>query len=324
MSEATTPARGAELAPLIVILGPTASGKSALGVALAEKFGGEVLACDSTQVYRGFDIGTAKPSAAERDRAVHHLLDMVEPDELFTAGEYRKRTIDVLDVVHKRGHVPILTAGTGLYLRALLEGLADTPLRSEELRARLLRRASRNRPGYLHRVLTRMDAEAAARIAPQDTPKLVRAIEISVLAGEPISDVHRRGRQRLENFRPIKVGLNPPRTSLYERIDRRTLEMIDRGWLDEVRGLMARRMPADSKPFSFIGYAELRAHLENKRALPEVIAAIQQATRRYAKRQVTWFRKETDVRWFEGFGDNTGIAEGIFEHVREQMTQTTA
>jgi tRNA dimethylallyltransferase len=169
-----------------------------------------------------------------------------------------------------------------------------------------------------------MDAEAAARIAPQDTPKLVRAIEISVLAGEPISEVHRRGRQRLENFRPIKVGLNPPRTSLYERIDRRTFEMIDRGWLDEVRGLTARRMPPDAKPFSFIGYAELRDHLESEREMPEVIAAIQQATRRYAKRQVTWFRKETDVRWFEGFGDNTGIAEGIFEHVREQMTQTAA
>ncbi len=173
-------------------------------MALAEKFRGEVIACDSTQVYRGFDIGTAKPAAAERERAVHHLLDLLEPRELFTAGEYRRRAIDVLDVVHKRGHVPIFTAGTGLYLRALLEGLADTPLRSEELRARLQRRASRNRPGYLHRVLARMDAEAAARIAPQDTPKLVRAIEMCMLSGEPMSEVFRTRATAFEKFSPDK------------------------------------------------------------------------------------------------------------------------
>jgi tRNA dimethylallyltransferase len=324
MAEASAPTFDPAVAPLPVILGPTASGKSALAVVLAEKFGGEILACDSTQVYRGFDIGTAKPSQGELARATHHLLDLLGPEQLFTAGEYRKYAIDALDVVRRRGHVPILTAGTGLYLRALLEGLADVPLRSEELRQRLMRRAGKNRPGYLHRVLARMDAQAAARIAPQDTPKLVRAIEVCVLAGQPITEVFRKGRQQLEGFRPIKVGLNPPRTSLYERIDRRVLEMIDRGWLDEVKRLMNAGMPRDAKPFSFIGYAELREHLEGKRSLDSAVAAIQQATRRYAKRQVTWFRKEQDVRWFEGFGDDPEITKAILDYVREQMPPQAA
>ncbi|MGH9593684.1 MAG: tRNA (adenosine(37)-N6)-dimethylallyltransferase MiaA, partial [Bryobacteraceae bacterium] len=290
------------LAPLIALVGPTGSGKSALGVKLAKRFAGEVLACDSTQVYRGFDIGTAKPTAAERALAPHHLLDFLDPEETFTAGGYRLRAIAVLEDLRNWGRLPILTAGTGLYLRALLEGLADAPMRSEELRARLMRRAECNRPGYLHRLLARMDPIAAARIALQDTPKLVRAIEVSVLAGKPITEVHRAGAKSLEGFRAIKIGLNPQRTALYERIERRTLDMVDRGWVAEIRALLARGVPPAAKPFSFIGYPQLRAHLEGGMELPAAIAAIQQATSRYAKRQVTWFRKEPGVRWIEGFG----------------------
>jgi tRNA dimethylallyltransferase len=307
------------LTPLVIIIGPTASGKSALGVWLAGRLGGEVVSCDSTQVYRGFDIGTAKPTAAERRSVPHHLIDLLEAHEVFTAGDYRRHATGVLADLKERGKLPVLVAGTGLYLRALLEGLSDAPLRSEELRKRLMTRADRRRPGHLHRLLKKMDPGAAAKIAPQDTPKLIRAIEVCVLAGKPLSEVHRSGRQRLEGVRPLKIGLMPDRNALYERIERRTAEMIERGWRDEVRGLACKGIAETAKPFSFIGYKELRANLEGKLELPKAVAAIQQATRRYAKRQLTWFRKERDVRWFEGFGDDANVMQAVLQHLQEEL-----
>lgn len=314
----------AQPAPLVAIVGPTASGKSSLGVWLAERIGGEIVVCDSTQVYRGFDVGTAKATPVERQRVPQHLLDILNPEEVFTAGEYRHRAIAVLEDLRHRGRVPVLTVGTGLYLRALLEGLSDAPLRSEELRARLQRRAARNKPGYLHRLLTKRDPEAASRIAPADTPKLIRAIEVSVLAGKPISELHRSGRKKLEGFRPVKIGLNPPRTALYERIERRTHEMVESGWIAEVRSLVDRGIPLAAKPFSFIGYREIRDHLQGSRGLPETIAAIQQATRRYAKRQLTWFRKESGVHWLEGFGDDPAIADAALRQIQPEIASATA
>jgi|HubBroStandDraft_6_1064221.scaffolds.fasta_scaffold160767_2 tRNA dimethylallyltransferase len=298
-----------QLAPLVAILGPTASGKSTLGVRLAERFGGEVLACDSTQVYRGFDIGTAKPSASERRSVPHHLLDLVEPSEIFTAGEYRRRSEIVLADLRTRARLPILTVGTGLYLRALLEGLADAPERSAELRARLEARWANRGPAYLHRILARFDPEAARRIPPGDRQKLVRAIEICVLAGKPVTEVHRAGRDPLVGFAPIRIGLAPPRAALYQRIERRTNEMLAEGWLEEVSELIRRGVSGGTKPFEFIGYRSLRDHLEGRTSLADATAAIVQATRRYAKRQATWFRREPDVTWLAGFGDELAIAE---------------
>jgi tRNA dimethylallyltransferase len=294
-------------APLVAILGPTASGKSMLGVALAQRFGGEILACDSTQVYRGFDIGTAKPTLAERRGVAHHLLDLGEPSELFTAGEYRRRAEIVLADLRARERLPILTVGTGLYLRALLEGLADAPERSAELRARLEARAASRGAGYLHRVLARLDPDAARRIAARDRQKVVRAIEICVLAGKTVTEVHRAGRDPLAGFAPIRIGLAPPRAALYARIAQRTEEMLARGWVDEVAELMRRGVSAQSKPFEFIGYRALREHLEGRGSLTEATGAIVQATRRYAKRQLTWFRREPEVAWLAGFGDNPEI-----------------
>ena len=246
---------------LIVILGPTASGKSALGISLAERLGGEILVCDSTQVYRHFDIGTAKVPAAEQRGIPHHLVDLVEPHEVFTAGEYRRRALDVLEDVRRRGKLPIITAGTGLYLRALLEGLADAPERSEELRERLRKKAKQYGPGYLHRVLARMDKEAASKIAPRDTQKIIRAIEIRKLAGKPVGEIHRGGRTGLEGYDVTKIGLAPQREALYARINARVETMVAAGWLEEVRGLIARGVPAAAKPFQFIGYSDLsRVH----------------------------------------------------------------
>jgi tRNA dimethylallyltransferase len=294
--------------PLIAIVGPTASGKSSLGALLARKFGGEVLACDSTQVYRGFDIGTAKLSLEEREGIPHHLLDLVDPSFAFTAGEYRVRAIAVLEDLGQRSRLPILTVGTGLYLRALLEGLSDAPARSEELRARLEAGADAHSLQYLHRVLRRLDPEAATRIGSRDRPKMIRAIEVCLLTGRPLTEVHQAGRARLEGYTPIKIGLQPPRAALYDRIGQRVRTMLDRGWLEEVAGLIRSGISQDAKPFDFIGYSELRAHLEGTVTLAAATKAISQATRRYAKRQLTWFRKEPLVQWLPGFGDDPAIA----------------
>ncbi|HXQ26514.1 MAG TPA: tRNA (adenosine(37)-N6)-dimethylallyltransferase MiaA [Candidatus Acidoferrales bacterium] len=303
-------------ARLVVILGPTASGKSALGITLAERLAGEILVCDSTQVYRHFDIGTAKVPPSEQRGIPHHLVDLVEPQELFTAGEYRRRALEVLANLRGKAKLPIITAGTGLYLRALLEGLADAPERSEELRERLRQKAKLHGPVYLHRLLARTDKEAAARIAPRDTQKIIRAIEIRTLAGKSVGDVHRSGREGLSGYDVKKIGLSPPRGALYARIDARFDSMIAAGWMEEIRKLVDSGVAANAKPFQFIGYSELRACLEGGRGTTEAIKQIQQATRRFAKRQITWFRKEPDMHWLSGFGDDPAVEEAALRIAR--------
>jgi len=313
-------------ARLIVILGPTASGKSALAIELAKRLNGEILVCDSTQVYRHFDIGTAKVAPRDQQNIPHHLVDLVEPDEVFTAGDYRRHAILSLDDLRRRSKLPILAAGTGLYLRALLEGLADAPTRSEELRDRLRRSAKQRGPVHLHKILARLDPASAARIAPRDTQKIIRAIEMRILAGKPVAEIFSAGRSdspdderrgvrsnALEGYAITKIGLAPPRPALYVRIDARVNEMLAAGWLDEVRALVSSEVrdkarenvaiAPDSKPFQFIGYSDVRAHLEGRIPLAAAVANIQQSTRRFAKRQLTWFRREPDVHWLASFGD---------------------
>jgi tRNA dimethylallyltransferase len=306
------------LLPLLAIVGPTASGKSALGVRLAEQLGGEVVACDSTQLYRGFDVGTAKPSISDRLGVLHHLIDVLGPQDDATAGGYRQFALQILEDLRKRKRLPVFTVGTGLYLRALLEGLADVPQRSEELRERLRATVEEHPQGYLHRVLSRLDPQAARKIAPADKQKLIRAVEVCLLARKPISEVHRAGRIPLEGWRVLKIGLLPPREKLNERIHARTDAMLARGWMREVQALLESGLREDSKPFDFIGYRELRDVLRGEMTLEEARTAIQQATRRYAKRQLTWFRKEQDVRWFSGFGDDAGVQAGVLEWLQTE------
>lgn len=301
-------AEPAENAHLGVVLGPTASGKSTLGIELASRLCGEVLVCDSTQVFRHFDIGTAKVPPAEQRGIPHHLTDLVEPSEVFTAGEYRRRALAALGDVSARGKLPILTAGTGLYLRALLEGLADAPERSEELRDRLRKTASLHGPTQLHRILGRLDSATASRIAPRDTQKVIRAIEICLLARKSVGEVHNSGREALQGYKITKIGLRPDRKALYARIEERTRAMIDAGWIEEVRALCGTVDP-NAKGFQFIGYSDLTEHLAGKVSLEEATRRIQQATRRFAKRQITWFRRESDVHWLEGFGDERAVVE---------------
>jgi tRNA dimethylallyltransferase len=302
---------------LVVVLGPTASGKSGLALRLAEELGGEILVCDSTQVYRHFDIGTAKVRPAEQNGIPHHLVDLVEPDEVFTAGEYQRQALEALEEVKKRGKLPILTAGTGLYLRALLEGLSEAPQRSEELRARLRASAERHGAEYLHRLLRRLDPAAASRIAARDTQKIIRAIEMRLLGGKPVGEIHGAGRNPLEGYKVTKIGLNPPREALYARINARTVQMLHAGWVQEVRNLMAMGLPPTAKPFQFIGYSELRRHIEGEVSEQSATEKIQQTTRQFAKRQLTWFRRENNVGWLVGFGDDPAIVSAALSACRE-------
>ncbi len=305
--------------PLVAIVGPTGAGKSALGIAVAGSFGGEVVCCDSTQVYRRFDIGTAKVPPAEQQEIPHHLLDLLDADEVFTAGDYRRRAIDVLKDLRRREKLPVFTVGTGLYLRALLEGLSDAPTRSDELRERLRGVADARGHAHLHRILARLDPAAAARIASRDLAKIIRALEVRLLTGTPITELHRAGRPPLEGYSAIKIGLAPPRPALFQRIERRVDAMLAAGWLEEVQRLVERGVPSGAKPFQFIGYSELRTHLAGVITRDAAVSAIRQATRRYAKRQLTWFRKEQGVRWFEGFGDDPKIEAVVVEYLAEQL-----
>jgi tRNA dimethylallyltransferase len=302
--------------PLVVILGPTASGKTALSLALAERFAGEIVSCDSVAIYRDLVIGTAKPTPQERARAPHHMLDLVAPEEPFTAGDYARLARQVLNKIAARGHLPIVAGGSGLYLRALLEGLFAGPLRSEELRDRLRRRAREKESGYLHRVLARLDRGTAQAIHPNDTPKLVRAIEVCLLANQPMSQLWLAGRQPLSGFRILRLGLNPERSLLYARINQRARQMFADGLIEETRGLLQRYDDAHRPgALNSLGYHQAAQFLAGELTLEQAIAAAQQGHRNYAKRQMTWFRREPDVCWLEGFGDDPLIQQESIERV---------
>ena len=288
---------------LVVVLGPTASGKTALSLALAERFHGEIVNCDSVAMYREFDIGTAKPSSSARARLPHHLLDCVEPTGHVTAGEYAPLARQVLDEIKARGHLPILVGGTGLYLRAVLEGLFPGPQRSEELRQRLRARATSHGDQYLHRILRRLDPAAANRIHANDAPKLIRAIEVCLASRQKMSELWQiQGRDPLRGFGIVRLGLDPDRQALYERINLRARQMFDAGLIEETQRLLKKYGEA-ATPLSSLGYKQAVQFLRGELTHEQAIQAAQQAHRNYAKRQMTWFRREPEVRWLRGFGD---------------------
>jgi tRNA dimethylallyltransferase len=319
MAAASPPMNERQDSPLVAIVGPTASGKSTLGIWLAQQLGGDIVVCDSTQLYRGFDIGTAKPAWEARQGVMHHLIDLLEASEETTAGDYRTRAIEKLEQLRANRRLPIFTVGTGLYLRALLEGLAEVPVRSEPLRQKLRESAAKRGPGHLHKILRRLDAAAAKKIASTDEQKLIRAVEVCLLTRRPLTEVYQSARKPLEGWRAIKIGLSPVREALWKRVNARTDAMLAQGWMEEVRELLRSGMAADAKPFDFLGYRELRMVLENKLSLEEARMAIQQATRQYAKRQMTWFRREAEVCWLPGSGDQPAIQKAALEHIREQQ-----
>jgi len=290
-----------------------------LALRLAEQFDGEVVNYDSIQLYRGFDVGSGKLMPGERRGIPHHLLDCLDPGQTFNAGVYRREASKVLADLSGRRKLPIFVGGTGLYLRALLLGLFEGPARSEALRARLRAMADRRGREFLHRLLARLDPIAAARIQPRDTQKLIRAAEVCILSRQPLSTLQARGRTGLEGFRVVKIGLNPPRGQLYDRINRRVEAMFAGGLLEETKAMLDRPDAPRIKALDALGYRQTRAVLEGREGLEgklgreEAVLATQVATRHYAKRQLTWFRREGDIAWFEGLGDDPQVERRVLE-----------
>jgi tRNA dimethylallyltransferase len=301
----------------VLILGPTGSGKTALSLALGERFNGEIISCDSVAVYRGMDLGSAKPSAEEQRRLPHHLIDVANPAQQFTAGEYSRQARHAMQQIAARGHLPLVTGGTGLYLRALTMGLFAGPSRQDDLRARLTSSENRHNPGWLHRMLQRLDPASAARIHANDAPKLIRALEVCLTAKQPLSAAFASGRDPLIGFRLLRIGLDPPRQMLYERLNHRAAQMFQSGLVEETRGLVARY--GRVKALDALGYRQALAVLDDTMPLKEATAAAQQGHRNYAKRQLTWFRREPEVHWIEDFGDATQTIDHAIEIVRQAL-----
>jgi tRNA dimethylallyltransferase len=304
---------------LIAVVGPTGSGKSDLALTLAERFGGEIVNCDSVQLYRHMDIGTAKTPPEGRRGIPHHLIDVLNPDEHFTAGDYARAARAVVSGIAARAAIPVVAGGTGFYLRALLSGLSEGPPRDVALRARLESRS----PGALHRLLRRLDPASAAHIHPNDGNKLIRALEICLLTRTPRSEFFRSTVSRpLEGFRVFKIGIDPGREALAERIAARTRQMFDRGLLDEVRHILTMGFSPASKALQSIGYREALLCLRGVITLDEAVERTTIATRQYAKRQRTWFRRESDVLWLSGSGSEEKVATDAVHHLSAGITSS--
>ena len=304
------------ISPLLVVAGPTASGKSALALHLARLFGGEIVNCDSLQIYRGMDIGTAKPSVAERESLPHYLFDARNPDQVFTAGEYSRLGRPILREIASRHQLPIVTGGAGFYLKALLEGLFLGPLRSDALRQRLEGLEFR-RSGSLHRVLNCWDATAALRIHSNDANKLIRALEVILAERQTLTAAHQKQRAKLDGFRILKFGLHPQRPALRERIELRSRHMFEAGLLQEVEALRMVGFGVGAKAMESVGYRQAHAVLDHRMSLEQAILDTSIRTAQYSKRQMTWFKRDSEIVWLEGFGDEPTVQAQAESHLKQ-------
>jgi len=304
--------------PLLVIAGPTASGKSELALRAAEVFSGEIVNCDALQFYRGFDIGTAKTPAAERRGVPHHLLDVLDPQTGFSAGDYARSAREVIAGISARGRLPVVVGGTGFYLRALLQGLPALPARNDLLRKRLSGREQR-RTGSLHRLLGRLEPQAAARIHPRDVQKVTRALEIRLLTRTALPPAS--ASLPLEGFKLLLLGLAPDREFLVDRIAARTRQMFDAGLVEEVRGLLAQGLSGEEKPFESLGYKQVLAYLRGQMSLEQAMAATEIETRQYSKRQLTWFRRDNRMVWLYGFGSDPAVVDAALQAIRKFLSE---
>ena len=312
--------------PLVVVVGPTASGKSALAISLADHFSGEIVSCDSVAVYRGMEIGTAKPSHKERARVPHHLIDVLAPNAPCTAGDYSRLARNAIQEIAQRDRLPIVCGGTGLYLRALLDGLFPAPPRQEFLRDKLRQRALLHGSVRLHRILNRLDPTAARLIHTNDIPKIIRAIEVTLAVRQPITQQWEQPRNPLTGFRVLSLGLNPSRPDLYDRINRRAAQMFESpqngGGLVEETAQIVTRYGEDCRPLSSLGYAQAASLLRGEITREQAIAQARQGHRNYAKRQLTWFRKDPAIRWLPGFGSDEAVTfqacSLVVQHLKSQ------
>jgi tRNA dimethylallyltransferase len=299
--------------PLIVIAGPTGAGKSTLALSVCEEFLGEIVNCDSLQLYRGFHVGTAKTPKSERRGIPHHLLDVLDPADGYSAGEYARVARNTIAEISARGRLPVVVGGTGFYLRALLNGLPHLPESDEAMRRRLMEREGR-KPGSMRRLLTRLDPASAGRIHPNDTQRSMRAVEIRLLSGKVSPPAVETG--PLTGYRVLKIGPDPDRAALYKLLDARAKQMFASGLVEEIQGLLRNGCTGEEKPFESLGYRQALAYIRNEITLERAIYLTQLDTRHYAKRQWTWFRRDPEMEWLSGFGDSPAVIEQCLQIVR--------
>ncbi len=304
---------------LVAVLGPTATGKSALGLTLAERYGGEIVNCDSTAVYRGFDIGTDKVTPAARRGIAHHLVDIVDPTDEYTAAQYARDAAAVVRDIHARRRLPIVVGGTGFYYRALTRGLFPGPGRDAALRSRLDAIAGRRGVEFLHRMLKRVDSSSAQRIQPRDQKRIVRALEVFFLTGRTLTAHFAATTAPLPEVEVIPVALRLAAAVISERVTRRVDEQFAGGLLDEIRGLLARGVPESARPFGGLVYRQALDHLHGVRDERSTRALIAQENRRYARRQLIWFRKEPNLTWFDGPGDSASTVAAVTRFIDARL-----
>ncbi len=310
------------MSPLVVaILGRTATGKSALALEVAARYDGEIINCDSTAVYRGFDIGTDKIAPADRRGIPHHLIDIVDPTEEYTAAQYARDAAAGIRDIHARGRLPILAGGTGFYFRALTRGLFPGPGRDAALRQRLESIAERRGVPFLHRMLRKVDPESSMRIQPRDLKRLVRALEVFLLTGRPLTAHFAETASLIPDVDVLPIGLRLRAAEISERVTRRVGEQFARGLLDEIRRLLARGIPEDARPFGGLVYRQALEHLHGVRDEAATRALIAQENRRYARRQLIWFRKEPNLAWFDGPGESAQTIAAVLRLVDERLQE---
>jgi len=304
---------------IVVVVGPTAVGKSECALLLCERFAGELVSVDSMQVYRGFDRATAKPGPLERARAPHHGIDLLDPGEDFSMGDFVRRAESAINGIVARRRLPVLVGGTGLYLRALLRGMADAPGRAPRLRRRLNDLGERHGVPWLHRMLRRVDPDTAARLPSKDRQRIVRGLEVFFAARRPLSNLIGTTPFGAPRYDAVTIGLSCDRAELYRRIDARVDAFFAAGLVEEVRGLLASGWPETANAFKALGYKAVLAHLRGACSLEEGIALTRRNTRRYAKRQLTWFRRETGVTWFDVDPARPMTFQAPLEHAARQL-----
>jgi len=309
---------------VIAVVGPTASGKSTLGIKLALQLGGEIINCDSVQVYRGIEIATAKVPFEEREGIPHHLIDFVPPEINYTAGEWAREAATIIEEIEARGNIPILVGGTGLYLRALRNPFFQSPATDEQLRRRLNATRERRGPEYLHRLLERLDSKSAKELYPRDWPRVQRAIEVRLQTGSPMSEQKANRPAAHDSALRLRVFvLNPPRAELYARINERTEQHFAAGLVEEVESLIGQGVSRNSNALGAHGYRRVVEYLEGKRDLPSAVEQTKTDVRRYSKRQLTWFRREAGAEWFEGFGEEMNTLQAVLKAIMTERSPTS-